>query len=104
MEFFTEPRGYEKTLLSDLQGAWGVLRQTVADHAGFEGWNRVLFHIDEAMSWETVRHLERMDPLVVLIRNLALQGDAPAEVIESITEIAEILKEVHHALQRGEPL
>lgn len=104
MEFFTEPRGYEKTLLSDLQGAWGVLRQAVVDHAGFEGWDRVLFHIDEAMSWETVRHLERMDPLVVLIRNLALQGDAPTEVIESITEIAEILKEVHHALQRGEPL
>lgn len=104
MEFFTEPRGYEKTLLSDLQGAWGVLRQAVADHAGFKGWDRVLFHIDEAMSWETVRHLERMDPLVVLIRNLALQGDTPTEVIESITEIAEILKEVHHALQRGEPL
>lgn len=64
----------------------------------------MLFHIGEAMSWETVRYLERMDPLVVLIRNLALQGDAPTEVIESITEISEILKEVHHALQRGEPL
>jgi hypothetical protein len=53
------------------------LREAVITHAGFEGWERTLFHIDEAMSWETVRHLERMEPLVVLIRNLVVQGNAP---------------------------
>ena len=94
MSFFTEPLGYEKTILSDLQGAWGCLRSTIAEQAGFEGWEKMLFHIDEAMSWETVRHLERMEPLVVLIRNLALQGNAPSEVIEEIEDISEILSEV----------
>lgn len=57
MTFFTEPPAYEKTLLSDLQGAWQHLRETAVQHAGFPGWNRVLFHIDEAMSWETVRQM-----------------------------------------------
>ena len=74
MPFFTEPDHYEKTILSDLQGAWGGLRGDVVKHAGFPNWDRLLFHIDEAMSWETVRHLERMEPLLVLIRNLAAQG------------------------------
>jgi hypothetical protein len=37
------------------------------------------------MGWETVRHLERMEPLVVLIRNLAVQGNAPQEVLEELS-------------------
>jgi len=28
MNFQTEPTGYKKTILSDLQGAWNVFRQT----------------------------------------------------------------------------
>ena len=104
MNFFTEPTGYEKTLLSDLQGAWGCLRAAVVEHGGFAGWDRMLFHIDEAMSWETVRHLERMEPLVLLIRNLGLQGDAPAEVMETIAEVSALLKEVYQALKHGDPL
>ena len=63
MAFKTEPTGYEKTILSDLQGAWGVLRESVVNSAGFEGWDRALFHIDEAMSWETVRNLRLMPSL-----------------------------------------
>jgi len=93
MHFYTEPVKYEKTILSDLQGAWECLRTTVTEHAGFEGWDKMLFHIDEAMSWETVRHLERMRPLLVLIRNLALQGNAPLQVIDEIDDISEILNE-----------
>ena len=62
MVFFTEPDHYVKTILSDLQGAWGCLRGEVVKHAGFPNWDRLLFHVDEAMSWETVRHLERMEP------------------------------------------
>lgn len=46
------------------------------------------------MSWETVRHLERMAPLVVLIRNLATQNEAPPQVLEAIEEIAEILADL----------
>ncbi|HOW75558.1 MAG TPA: hypothetical protein P5102_16565 [Candidatus Competibacteraceae bacterium] len=104
MPFFTEPDHYEKTILSDLQGAWEVLRAAVVDHAGFPGWERVLFHTDEAMSWETVRHLERMEPLLLLIRNLAAQGEAPAEILQAIEEIAEILEEVQSDVKRGQSL
>jgi len=50
MAFIEEPTGHEKTILSDLQGAWGLLRQSVVDSGGFEGWDRALFHVDEAMS------------------------------------------------------
>ena len=35
MAFDKEPVGYEKTVLSDLQGAWQNLRDTVVEHAGF---------------------------------------------------------------------
>ena len=104
MSFFTEPSGYEKTILSDLQGAWSLLRETVVEHTSFTGWDRVLFHTDEAMSWETVRHLERMEPLLVLIRNLSIQGDAPEEVIDRIDEVADILKEVYQAIKQGDRL
>ena len=104
MPFFTEPDHYEKTILSDLQGAWQVLRAEVVDHADFPNWERVLFHTDEAMSWETVRRLERMEPLLLLIRNLAVQGDAPTEVLQLIEDIAEILQEVQRDLKQGKPL
>ncbi len=91
--FITESVGYEKTILSDLQGAWGVFRDAVAKNAGFETWDRVLFHTDEAMSWETVRHLRRMPPLVLIIRNLCVQGHAPNDVMENLEDIEEILEE-----------
>jgi hypothetical protein len=81
-----------------------LLRESVAEHAGFAGWDRMLFHVDEALSWETVRHLERMEPLLVLIRNLAVQGSAPEEVIEEIAEITDILEEVYQILKQGDPL
>jgi hypothetical protein len=94
MTFFTEPTSYEKTALSDLQGAWASLRTTLTEQAGFEGWDTLLFHTDEAMSWETVRHLDRMATLVVLIRNLAIQSNAPQQVIDEIEDISEILSDI----------
>lgn len=94
MSFTEESSGYEKTILSDLQGAWTLLRDSVVQRAGFEGWDRVMFHIDEAMSWESVRNLKRMPPLLLIIRNLCTQGKAPEEVLENIRELDEILKEV----------
>ena len=104
MPFFTEPDHYEKTILSDLQGAWGGLRGDIVKHAGFPNWDRLLFHIDEAMSWETVRHLERMEPLLVLIRNLAAQGQAPEEIMAALEDITEILQEIQQDLKPGKPL
>lgn len=60
----------------------------------FENWHRVLFHTDEAMSWETVRSLDRMSLLVLIIRNLCTQGRAPDEVMENLAYTNEILGEV----------
>lgn len=94
MPFIEESSGYEKTILSDLQGAWSVLRDSMVDAAGFEGWDRALFHVDEAMSWESVRNLKRMPPLLLIIRNLCVQGKAPQDVLENIQDLDEILKEV----------
>ena len=104
MSFFTEPAGYEKTILSDLEGAWAWLKTTVIEHAGFAHWDKVIFHINEAMSWETVRHIERMAPLVLLIRNLAVHGNAPEEIINQINELDGLLKEVYQALDHDPSL
>lgn len=104
MAFFTEPSHYQKTILSDLQGAWQCLRDAVAERADLTNRDRISFHIDEAMSWETVRHLERMEPLLVLVRNLAVQGEAPAEIMECVQDVAEILQAVRQDLKRGKSL
>ncbi|MCG8551097.1 MAG: hypothetical protein MI799_11910 [Desulfobacterales bacterium] len=93
MSIQTESTGYEKTILSDLQGVWINFRKSVLENAGFPGWEKVLFHTDEAMSWETVRNLKLMPPLVLLIRNICLKG-CPEEVLIRLKEIHEILKEV----------
>jgi len=92
MNFQTTPTGYEKTILSDLQGAWSLFREAVADTGGFKGAAMVLFHTDEAMSWEVVRNLKLMPPLVLIIRNLCNQGNAPQDVLQHLNMINEILE------------
>lgn len=94
MTFVKEPVGYAKTILSDLQGAWSVLRSLVVDQAGFPGWERLLFHIDEAMSWESVRNLLHMRDTLLIIRNLALQYQVPKDILEEIEDITEVLEEI----------
>lgn len=94
MAFIVEQTGYEKTILSDLQGAWILLRESVADSDGFDNAARVLFHIDEAMSWETVRNLDRMPPLLLIITNLCHQGNAPIEVVERVDALRDLLRKV----------
>jgi len=93
MRFPTESDGYQKTILSDLQGAWQVFRESVVDTGGFKNWDRVLFHTDEAMSWETVRNLDRMPALVLIIRNLCIQSTLSGEVMQNLEEIGNILEE-----------
>ncbi len=58
MTFITEPIGYEKTAISELQGSWGNLRDAVIKNFGFPESDKLLFHINEAMSWESVRNLK----------------------------------------------
>ena len=48
-------------------------------------------------SWETVRNLDRMSPLVLIIRNLCTQGGAPKEVMENLEDINEIREETLEA-------
>lgn len=91
--FAEEPVGYEKTIFSDLQGAWQNLRAAVVEHAGFTGWESALFHIDEGMSWESVRNLRHMGSTLLLVRNILLQGDAPDEVTGWIDEVSSLMEE-----------
>ena len=46
MGFAKEPSAYCKTALSDLQGAWANLRETVVKDFGFPNSDKLLFHID----------------------------------------------------------
>ena len=102
MGFETEPTFYAKTILSDLQGAWQCLREEVAEHPGFEGWERALLHIDEAMSWESVRNLGQMQRSLILVRNLLHQGDVPDVVAECLDAVSERMDETLEALSNGE--
>ena len=102
MTFYEEPTHYEKTALSDLQGAWAILRDTVVENFGFPTSDKIIFHIDEAMSWECVRDLNRMYPLINLIHNLGNQHEAPESIIECIIEVRRIFEEVRTASIKGE--
>jgi len=102
VNFHTEPDLYHKTILSDLQGAWENLRESVVRQAVFPEWERLLFHIDEAMSWECVRNLEKMRSTLLLIQNIASQTEIPEEVAESIETVRDDLYEVLALMARGE--
>jgi len=101
MTFMTVPDGYEKTALSDLQGAWGYLREAVVESGGFTNADKIIFHIDEAMSWESVRNLEQMKATLLIIHNLATQAKAPAEIIELITDVRSDLEVVFDEISEG---
>ena len=102
MAFGTEPTGYEKTALSDLQGAWTILRGEVVEQFGFPDSDKLLFHIDEAMSWESVRDLAKMKSALLLIQNIAAQTEAPKEVRESVQSVRETLEDTLLAIKEGE--
>ena len=102
MAFESEPTGYEKTVLSDLQGAWQNLRFEVAEQAGFPGWEKALIHIDEAMSWESVRNLRYMQKCLILVRNVLRHPDVPEGVRALLEEVNGWMEETLEALKEGE--
>ena len=104
MSFYTEPKSYQKTALSDLQGAWENLRVALVEADTVEDRDRLLFHVDEAMSWESVRNLDQMRSTLVLIRNIAMQSKVPNEIVEWIEIVQEDLEEVFLAIAEGEKL
>ena len=102
MPFQREPDGYLKTAWSDCQGAWHNLREAVVDAHPFTESNRLLFHIDEGMSWESVRDLDRMRKALLLSRNIAAQGEAPEDVMFWIGEVSTNLDEAVAAIAEGD--
>jgi len=102
MTFIQEPTHYLKTVLSDLQGAWSVLREEVVNNFGFENSDKLLFHIDEAMSWESVRNLQKMKTEFIFIRNIALISEADEEILEAIDDVQADLDEALQSLAEGE--
>jgi len=107
MKFDIEPVNYEKSILSDLQGSWQCLRDSVVEMPPSELQQRLIFHIDEAMSWESVRDLNRMKKALLLIFNIVCQKkeeNVGLEVIEWLEDIREILSEVFRSIEHGEVL
>ena len=100
--FNTEPTGYKKTAISDLQGSWVSLRDSVVEKFGFPGSDKLLFHIDEAMSWESVRDLRKMEGTLLLVQNIATQTETPKEVVEHIEEVRICLRDVFDAIAEGQ--
>jgi len=84
-----------------LQGAWQNLRDEVVQALPFTEGPRILFHIDEAMSWESVRNLAQMRNALLLIENIAAQANIPDEVAEWIKIVRENLDEAYIALEEG---
>jgi len=101
VSFNTEPTEYVKTALSDLQGGWGNLRDIVVKNFGFPESDKLLFHIDEAMSWESVRNLKKMETTLLLIRNIAAQSETPEEVLDLIDDVRGSLEETFEAIAEG---
>jgi len=102
MTFYEEPSHYQKTALSDLQGSWGILREMVVKHRPFPEWNRLLFHIDEGMSWESVRNLENMQKALLLTQNITAQSGVPDEIKEWVERVTKNLDNVFEAMEKGE--
>ena len=79
-------------------------RDQVVEEFGFEGPDRLLFHIDEAMSWECVRALNKMKPLILVIENIAKQSDASDEILELIRNVRSSYQDALDAIQEGRAL
>jgi hypothetical protein len=78
------------------------LRQTVVEAGPFPDATRLLFHIDEGMSWESVREPKAMRQALLLVHNVAVQGLVPPEVIEDIQIVREAFDDVQDAIERGD--
>ena len=102
MNFESEPTGYEKTAVSDLQGSWGNLRDAVVENYGFVGSERLLFHIDESMSWESVRDLKRMKSTLLLVHNISVQSKVPEEIVVCVSEVKQSFEATIDAIAQAE--
>jgi hypothetical protein len=104
MNFYQVPTHYEKTILSDLQGAWEVLREEVIKKQASKDCSQLLFHVNEAMSWESVRNLNHMKDTFVLVQSIAQQIKVSDEIMELIEDVRDVLYEVLNEIQDGKIL
>jgi len=104
MVFTTEPTGYIKTAMSELQGAWSNLLDEVIENFGFEDSDKLVFHIHEGMSWECVRDLDKMKSTLLLILNISAQTDLPDEVKFWLGEVKNDLDYVLSEIAEGKVL
>lgn len=93
MAFYTEQSSYEKTSLSDLQGAWENFKHTLLCLHPFLSSDRIIFHLNEATSWEMVRDLKKMKDVYLLIRNMCMKSEKAEELKEDLEEIRVCLDE-----------
>ena len=103
-ELYQEPTHYEKTILSDLQGAWEVLRDDVIKEHASKDCSQLLFHINEAMSWESVRNLYHMKNTFVLVQSIAQQINVSDEIMGLIEDVRDVLYEALNEIQHGKIL
>lgn len=91
--FYTEEAGYTKTSLSDLQGAWENFRETLLSMHPFENSDMIIFHTNEAMSWEVVRDLKKMKNLHLRIGNIILKTGCHDDLAICMDDIKTCLDE-----------
>ena len=104
MAFYQESNHYEKTIISDLQGSWGNLRDAVIKEHQNTDCSKLLFHIDEAMSWESVRDLEYMKQIFLVVQSLSQKMNLSSAVMEWIEEIRDVLHEILNEIKNGNKL
>ncbi len=90
-KFYTEQQVYEKTSLSELQGAWENFKTTLLKQHPFDNSDKIIFHMNEAMSWEVVRNLHEMKNIYMLIRNIIIKTQQYETLVEELNEIKSCL-------------
>ena len=73
----------------------------MVDNFGFPDSDKLMFHLNEAMSWESVRNLKQMETTLLIVQNIAVQGKAPEEVIELIEDVRQDLNVVFEEIADG---
>jgi hypothetical protein len=78
-----------------------VLRDEVIKEQSSKDCSQLLFHIDETMSWESVRNLNHMKNTFVLVQSIAQQIKVSDEIMQLIEDVRDVLYEVLNEIQRG---
>ena len=72
--------------------------EVIKEHAG-KNCSQLLFHINEAMSWESVRNLNHMKNTFVLVQSIAQQIKVSDEIMELIEDVRDVLYEILREVQ-----